>query len=227
MNAKRNTVPDGVEVTGPVEARLAPVLSPGALAFVAGLHREFNDRREGLLRARAARQLEFSAGTLPDFLPTTRRVREDTWRTAPVPADLQRRHVEITGPVERKMMINALNSGADVFMADFEDALSPTWTNVLDGQQNLIDAAAGTIEFTNPDGRVYRLKEKVATLLVRPRGWHMVEKHVLVDGRPISAGLFDFGGYVYHNARQQLERGTGPYFYLAKLESHTRGAPLE
>jgi len=220
MDADRQAVPDGVEITGPVEARLAPILSPGALAFVARLHREFNERREALLRARAVRQAEFSAGTLPDFLPATHHIREGTWRTAPVPADLQRRHVEITGPAERKMVINALNSGADVFMADFEDALSPTWGNVLDGQQNLIEAAAGTIEYTGPTGKVYRLGEKVATLLVRPRGWHLVEKHVLVDGRPIVAGLFDFGGYVYHNTRRLLERGTGPYFYLAKLESH-------
>src|SRR6516225_9972499 len=191
MDEGRTAAANGITLTRPVDDRLAPVVSADALAFVARLHREFNPKREALLAARGERQAQFTAGALPDFLPATRRIREDAWRTAPVPADLQRRHVEITGPAERKMMINALNSGADVYMADFEDALSPTWTNVLEGQQNLIDAGAGTIAHASPDGRSYRLGEKVATLLVRPRGWHLVEKHVRVDGRPIAAALFD------------------------------------
>ena len=220
MDEGRTAAADGITLTRPVDDRLAPVVSADALAFVARLHREFNPKREALLAARGERQAQFTAGALPDFLPATRRIREDAWRTAPVPADLQRRHVEITGPAERKMMINALNSGADVFMADFEDALSPTWTNVLEGQQNLIDAAAGTIAYASPDGRAYRLGEKVATLLVRPRGWHLVEKHVRVDGRPIAAALFDFGLYMYHNARRRLDRGSGTYLYLPKLEGH-------
>jgi len=201
-----------VEITATVGTELSHVVSQAALAFVARLHREFNARREVLLRARADRQAQFDAGALPDFLAATRRAREGDWRTAPVPADLERRHVEITGPAERKMMINALNSGADVFMADFEDALSPTWRNVIDGQQNLIDAVARTITYTGPEGKTYRLGDKIATLLVRPRGWHLVERHVHVDGHPIAAAFFDFGLYLFHNARRLLERGSGPYF---------------
>jgi malate synthase len=196
------------------------ILTPEALAFVARLQREFGPTREALLRARAERQAELDAGALPDFLPATRPVREGDWRVAPVPRDLQNRRVEITGPAERKMVINALNSGATIFMADFEDANTPTWANMVQGQLNLRDAVDRTIEFLNPDGRVYRLNERTAVLLVRPRGWHLEERHVLVDGRPVSGGLFDFGLYVYHNARRLLERGTGPYFYLPKLESH-------
>ncbi|MCS7052005.1 MAG: malate synthase A, partial [Thermomicrobium sp.] len=156
----------------------------------------------------------------PDFLPETKQIRESDWRVAPTPADLQDRRVEITGPVDRKMMINALNSGARVFMADFEDALSPTWSNVVQGQINLRDAVRRTIAYESPDGRVYRLVERPATLVVRPRGWHLVERHVLVDGEPISASLFDFGLYFFHNAHELLARGSGPYFYLPKLESH-------
>ncbi|HLN60311.1 MAG TPA: malate synthase A [Symbiobacteriaceae bacterium] len=210
----------GVTVVEPVAGRFAEILTPGALAFVAGLHRAFNPRRMALLQARAERQAELDAGVLPDFLPETRAVREGQWQVAPVPTDLQNRRVEITGPVERKMMINALNSGANVFMADFEDANSPTWENVLAGQCNLIDAIDRTISFTSPDGKEYRLGENPAVLLVRPRGWHLPEKHVLVDGEPISASLFDFGLYFFHNARRLLDRATGPYFYLPKLESH-------
>ena len=210
----------GVTIVGPVAGRFAEILTPGALAFVAGLHRAFNPRRIELLQARAERQAQLDAGVLPDFLPETRHVREGHWQVAPVPADLQNRRVEITGPVERKMMINALNSGANAFMADFEDANSPTWENVLAGQCNLTDAIERTISFTSPDGREYRLGENPAVLLVRPRGWHLPEKHVLVDGEPISGSLFDFGLYFYHNARRLIERGTGPYFYLPKLESH-------
>ncbi|EKP95718.1 malate synthase A [Thermaerobacter subterraneus] len=211
---------DGIEVRGPVRERYDQVLTPEALAFVARLQREFNPVRKDLLRRRAERQQELAAGVRPGFLESTRAVREGDWRVAPVPADLQDRRVEITGPVDRKMMINALNSGARVFMADFEDANTPTWDNCIQGQINLIDAVAGTIEYTSPDGRIYRLAERVATLVVRPRGWHLEEKHVLVDGEPVSASLFDFGLYFFHNARRLLEKGTGPYFYLPKLESH-------
>ncbi|HEY8446562.1 MAG TPA: malate synthase A [Thermomicrobiales bacterium] len=210
----------GIEIRGAVPADLAHVLSPEALAFVAELHREFNPTREALLARRKERQAAIAAGERLTFLEETRSIREDDWRVAPTPPALQDRRVEITGPTDRKMMINALNSGAKVFMADFEDALSPSWWNVLDGQRNLADAVRRTITFENPDGRVYRLNEEIATLLVRPRGWHLVERHVLVDGQPISASLFDFGLSFFHNAREQLERGAGPYYYLPKLESH-------
>ncbi|HEY8394629.1 MAG TPA: malate synthase A [Thermaerobacter sp.] len=211
---------DGIDIRGPVKERYDEILTPEALAFIARLHREFNPTREALLRRRAERQAELDAGARPDFLAETRRVREDDWRVAPVPKDLQDRRVEITGPVDRKMMINALNSGARVFMADFEDANTPTWDNCLQGQINLVDAVNGTIEYTSPDGRHYKLKEQVATLVVRPRGWHLEEKHVLVDGKPMSASLFDFGLYFFHNAWRLIEKGSGPYFYLPKLESH-------
>ena len=211
---------EGVEIRAPVEDRFAEVLTPEAVAFVASLQREFGPTREALFKKRAERQAAFDAGSLPDFLPETRHVREGDWKVAPVPKDLQNRRVEITGPTDRKMMINALNSGAQVFMADFEDANTPTWRNMVQGQINLTDAIERTIEFVNPDGRVYRLNDEVATLLVRPRGWHLVEKHVLVDGKPISGSLFDFGLYVFHNARRLVEKGSGPYFYLPKLESH-------
>lgn len=210
----------GCEVQAPLAERYDEVLTPEALAFVARLHREFNPTRLALLRHRAERQAELDRGVRPDFLAETRAVRESSWRVAPVPADLQDRRVEITGPVDRKMMINALNSGARVFMADFEDALSPSWDNVIQGQINLMDAVAGTIEYAGPDGRLYRLGDQVATLVVRPRGWHLVEKHVRVDGEPVSASLFDFGLYFFHNAGRLMDKGSGPYFYLPKLESH-------
>ncbi len=209
-----------VELVGPQRPETRQVLSPEALDFVGRLHREFNAVREDLLRRRSARQAELAAGVMPEFLATTKQIRDAAWTVAPVPSDLQNRRVEITGPSERKMIINALNSGAQVFMADFEDALSPTWENILQGQVNLIDAVRRTIEYRSPEGKAYRLKDQVATLLVRPRGWHLVEKHVHVAGQPISASLFDFGLYFFHNARELLTRGTGPYFYLAKLESH-------
>ena len=199
--------------------RGAEILTPEALAFVTGLERRFGARRRELLRARVERQARLDAGELPDFLPETREVRDGDWRIAPVPADLQDRRVEITGPVDRKMVINALNSGARCFMADFEDANSPTWSNCVDGQANLIDAIERTIELVTPD-KSYRLKPDVATLIVRPRGWHLPERHVLVDGKPVSASLFDFGLYLFHNGRRLLERGSGPYLYLPKLESH-------
>ena len=165
-------------------------------------------------------QRKIHAGAQPDFLPETREIRESSWTVAAAPADLNDRRVEITGPVERKMMINALNSGARVFMADFEDALSPPWANVIGGQANCIDAVRRTLEYTSPDGKRYQLADQLATLVVRPRGWHLEEKHVLVDGQPMSASLFDFGLYFFHNARELLDRGSGPYFYLPKLENH-------
>jgi malate synthase len=208
-----------VELRGPVEGRACEVLTPDALAFVAALQRRFGAERERLLAARGERQAELDAGALPDFLPETREVREGDWRVAPAPADLEDRRVEITGPVDRKMIINALNSGARVFMADFEDANSPTWQNVVDGQVNLIDAVERTISLES-NGKTYTLEDDPAVLVVRPRGWHLPEKHALVDGEPVSGSLFDFGLYVFHNGARLLERGSGPYFYLAKLESH-------
>ncbi len=211
---------EGMEIVGPVTDRVSEVLSEEAQTLLINLHREFNPRRLELLAARAARQAEINAGLTPGFLPETESIRNSAWQVADAPADLQDRRVEITGPTERKMMINALNSGARVFMGDFEDALSPTWQNVIDGQINCSDAIRRTIEFQNPDGRQYRLNDKVATLLVRPRGWHLNEKNVLVDGEPISASLFDFGLYMLRNARELREWGSGPYFYLPKLESH-------
>ncbi len=210
----------GVEVKEPVPAGYEDVLSPEALAFVAGLQRRFNPTRQALLKAREERQKALDDGARPAFLAATAQVRDSEWRVAPIPADLRDRRVEITGPVERKMMINALNSGARVFMADFEDANSPTWANVIQGQRNLTDAIERTISFENPDGRQYKLNEKVATIMVRPRGWHLPERHVLVDGQPISGSLFDFGLHMFHNGKRLLEKGSGPYFYLPKLESH-------
>jgi malate synthase len=198
----------------------AGVLTREALDLVVALHREFRDRREDLLLARAERQKRIEAGELPDFLESTRSVREGDWRVAPVPGDLQDRRVEITGPAgDRKMVINAFNSGARIYMADFEDANSPTWANVVGGQQNLTDAIERTISLES-GGKSYALNDEVAVLLVRPRGWHLQERHVLVDGEHVSAGLFDFGVYLARNAGRLLERGTGPYFYLPKLESH-------
>ena len=210
----------GVDVRGPVEGRQHEVMTAEALTFVADLQRTFNPRREELLRARADRQRRIEAGESPGFLPDTAGIRESDWKTAPPPADLLDRRVEITGPVDRKMVINALNSGARVFMGDFEDAKSPTWANNLDGHVNLIDAIEGTIQFTNPDGREYRLNEETAYLLVRPRGWHLHEKHLYVDGAPVSGALFDFGLYFFHNVRRRLARSLGTYFYLPKLENH-------
>ncbi len=173
-----------------------------------------------MLDRRAARQAAIDAGRLPDFLPETAEVRASEWQVAPIPADLMDRRVEITGPVERKMVINALNSGANVFMADFEDSNSPTWANTIEGQINMRDAIAGTISYVNPQGKQYALNAKTAVLLVRPRGWHLVEKHVTVDGQPVSGSLFDFGLYFFHNAKTLLAKGSGPYFYLPKMQSH-------
>ncbi len=212
---------EGVTIAAAVSPEFTGVLTPEALGFVARLEREFSRRRGELLARRAERQAALDAGEMPDFLSETQAVRSDpAWRVASTPPDLQKRWVEITGPTDRKMMINALNSGASVFMADFEDANSPTWENMVSGQINLRDAIEGSISFTNPDGKQYRLAEQTAVLMVRPRGWHLLEKHVLVDGQPISASLFDFGLYFFHNARSLLAKGSGPYFYLPKLESH-------
>ena len=183
------------------------------------LHREFNPRREELLAKREARKQRIDAGELPDFLPETKEIRDREWTVAPIPADLQDRRVEITGPVDRKMIINALNCGANVFMADFEDANAPTWANNIEGQLNLRDAVRRSISFT-AGAKQYALHEKTATLVVRPRGWHLPEKHLFVDGEPVSASLFDFGLYFFHNAKEAASHGTGPYFYLPKMESH-------
>jgi malate synthase len=211
----------GVEVlgqTGTAAAGGEVVLSDEAVAFVANLHRQFNARRAELLEARRRRQEELDAGVMPEFPDETADQPSADWRVAATPTDLDDRRVEITGPAEPKMIINALNSGARVFMADFEDALSPTWANVVGGQAALIDAVRRRLAFDSPEGKSYRLNETTATLLVRPRGWHLDEAHVLVDGEPMSASLFDFGLYLFHNARALLERGSGPYFYLPKLE---------
>jgi malate synthase len=209
-----------IQVRRPVEARHDAALTREALEFVAELQRNAGAAREDLLARRLQRQADFDRGDRPGFLDQTRAIREAGWQVAPAPPDLDDRRVEITGPVERKMMINALNSGASVFMADFEDALSPTWANIVEGQLNLVDAVRRRLDYTSPEGKEYRLNERIATLVVRPRGWHLLERHVTVDGQPVSASLFDFGLYFFHNARELLARGSGPYFYLPKLESH-------
>jgi malate synthase len=213
------TVVAGAEIRAAAAPRQDEVLTDGALAFVADLERHFGRRRRELLRDRAERQRRLEAGEMPDFLAETRAIRENDWSIDPVPEDLHDRRVEITGPTDRKMVINALNSGARMFMADFEDANSPTWRNMVEGQANLVDAIERTVELETPN-KTYRLNKEVATLLVRPRGWHLPERHLLVDGKPVSAGLFDFGLYLFHNGHRLLERGTGPYLYLPKLEGH-------
>lgn len=220
MSTPKPNLPDGIEIIGTMPESFEKVLTSEALGFVAGLFRDFRQARRVLLDMRMEVQKSIDAGHLPDFQTNTKAIRDSAWSVAETPDDLQDRRVEITGPVERKMMINALNSGASVFMADFEDANSPTWENVIQGQINLIDAIDGTIEFTNPDGKKYRLNEKPAVLMVRPRGWHLTEKHVLVDGEPVSASLFDFGLYMFHNLRRLVKKGSAPYFYLPKLENH-------
>ena len=210
----------GLEIAAPISPEYAEILTPEALGFVALLAGRFGPTRQALLRARAARQAQWDAGALPDFLPETAGIRAGDWTIAPIPADLRDRRVEITGPAERKMIINALNSGASVFMADFEDALAPSWDNLIQGQRNLRDAVRRTITYTSPEGKAYALNDQTATLLVRPRGWHLPEKHVLLDGEPISGSLFDFGLYAFHNAKELLARGAGPYFYLPKMQAH-------
>ena len=217
---KPAAMPRGVEILGPVTGEQRPILSPEALGFFAELQREFNPRRRQLLGQRALRQQALDRGERPDFLPETRAVRESAWQVLPVPEDLQDRRVEITGPVDRKMVINALNSGASCYMADFEDSHSPTWAGTLDGQLNVRDAVRGTIEYASPEGKHYRLNQRVATLLVRPRGWHLPEKHVRVDGQTASASLFDFALYFFHNARYRALHDSGVYLYLPKLEHH-------
>jgi malate synthase len=212
--------PAALDVLGPLEPHFTDILTPGALRFLTVLARAFEPRRQELLVRRTERQRRLSGGELPDFLTDTRAVREGDWTVAPIPPDLLDRRVEITGPVDRKMVINALNSGARVYMADFEDSNAPTWRNNLEGQLNLRDAVRGTIDFTSPEGKHYVLAPRLATLMVRPRGWHLDEKHVTVDGSPISASLFDFGLFFFHNAAALIAKGTGPYFYLPKLESH-------
>lgn len=207
-------------ITAPITPAYAEILTPEAVAFVGGIVQRFSDRRNELLARRVERQRQLDAHVMPDFLPETASIRESDWHVAPTPADLQDRRIEITGPVERKMVINALNSGAKVFMADFEDAQSPTWEGVIEGQINLRDAIQRTIAYTSPEGKQYKLNEQIATLLVRPRGWHLEEKHVLFNGKPIPGGLMDFGLYLFHNAKNLLAKGTGPYFYIPKLESH-------
>lgn len=211
---------DGARVLPDLSEGFEAILSPEALNFIAKLHREFNPGRVKCLARRLERQKRIDAGEKPGFLKDTEGVRRAEWKVAAAPADLNDRRVEITGPAEAKMMINALNSGAKVFMADLEDSLSPTWTNIIEGQLALKDAVRRVLSFTSPEGKRYALKDSLATLVVRPRGWHLEEKHVLIDGKPVSASLFDFGLYFFHNATESVRRGTGPYFYLPKIESH-------
>jgi malate synthase len=210
----------GIQISGSITPDYAEILTPDAMAFVARLQRAFGGRRAELLAGRAGRQREFDAGKLPDFLPETRTIREAPWACAPVPADIQDRRVEITGPVDRKMIINALNSGASVFMADFEDANTPRWDNNIQGHINLRDAIRRHIDYVSAEGKAYKLAAKTAVLFVRPRGWHLMEKHVSIDGQLVSGGIFDFALYCFHNAKELVARGSGPYFYLPKLESH-------
>lgn len=215
-----STQTTGIEIVGNIKKGYEEILTPEALNFVEKLEKQFGQRRLELLASRQKRQEEINNGKLPGFLPETKHIREGDWTIAPLTEDLQDRRVEITGPTDRKMIINALNAGAKVFMADCEDSTSPTWESIIEGQRNLRDAVNRTISFENPDGKKYELKEETAVLMVRPRGWHLEEKHVLLDGKPISGGLFDFALYFFHNAKTLLEQGSGPYFYLPKMESH-------
>ena len=219
MSASSVSTPAGVQITGAMSPGFDAILTPDALAFVARLHRAFEPRRQELLAKRRARQEEFDAGKLPDFLPETRSVREGDWRVAPQPKDMLDRRVEITGPTDRKMVINALNCGASTFMADFEDANCPTWFNMIDGQVNIRDAVRRTITFEQ-NGKSYKLNDRTAVVIPRPRGWHLDEKHVTIDGKPVSGGIFDFALLFFHNAKELLARGSGPYYYLPKMESH-------
>jgi malate synthase len=216
---RADPLPQGVAIAGEMHPGFDQILTPAALAFLARLHREFEPRRRELMAARAARQKEFDSGKLPDFLPGTKKIRDSEWKIAAQPRDLLDRRVEITGPTDRKMVINALNCGASTFMADFEDANCPTWFNMVDGQINLRDAVRRSISLES-GGKSYSLNETTAVLLPRPRGWHLVERHLLVDGAPVAGGIFDFALYFFHNAKELLARGSGPYFYLPKMESH-------
>src|SRR3954469_3854217 len=209
MPASANDLAAGIELRGELAPGFDEILTPDALAFVAKLERRARDARAQCLTRRQQRQAALDRGETLDFLPETQRIRDGNWTCAPIPPDLRDRRVEITGPTDRKMVINALNSGAKMFMADFEDANSPTWTNMVEGQINLRDAVRRTISFSSPEGKEYKLRDQAATLLVRPRGWHLIEKHMFVDGEPVAGGLFDFGLYFFHNARELLERGTG------------------
>src|SRR5438093_3250729 len=209
----------GIRVVTPPPSDCADILSPAALGCLGALARRFEPERQPLRARRRARQQERDAGHLPDFLPETKQIRDSDWTVAPIRPDLTDRRVEITGPVERKMMINALNSGANVFMADFEDSNAPTWENNVRGQQNVRDAVTRTIAYTSPEGKRYALEPRTATLFARPRGWHVVEKHAVVDGQPMSASLFDFGLAFFHTAADLIATGSGPYLYLPKLES--------
>src|SRR5215217_5833065 len=221
MTDKTRTYAEGIEFTAEVPDEFAGILTPEAVAFVAKLSREYRGRVDDLLAKRAERQERISAGEMPDFLPETREIREGDWKISAIPDDLQDRRVELTGPPDRKMTINALNSGASCWMADFEDANCPTWHNMLESQLNMKEAIERTITFDDPKtGKHYELKEDVAVILARPRGWHLFEKHMLVDGEQVPGGLFDFGLYFFHNAQTLLDNGSGPYFYLPKLESH-------
>jgi malate synthase len=221
MTDKTRIYAEGIEFTAEVPDEFAEILTPEAVAFVAKLSREYRGRVEDLLTRRAERQERISAGEMPDFLPETREIREGDWKIAPIPDDLKDRRVELTGPPDRKMTINALNSGASCWMADFEDANCPTWHNMLESQLNMKEAIDGTIAFDDPKtGKHYELNEDIAVILARPRGWHLFEKHMLVDGEQVSGALFDFGLYFFHNAQTLLDSGSGPYFYLPKLESH-------
>jgi len=216
---KRDDIP-AIELPADQPNLYDRILTPGALAFVAHLHRRYEERRRALMRDRVERQRRLDAGETFGFLPETRSIREGSWTVAPIPGDLQDRRVEITGPTERKMVINALNSGASTFMADFEDSLTPSWDNVVRGQINLRQAVDRTISFKSPEGKTYELAEKTATLIVRPRGWHLLESHMLVDGEPVAGAFFDFGLFMFHNAERLVANGSGPYFYLPKMESH-------
>ena len=220
MSATAEIKVEGLEIKAPLQPGFEEILTPEALEFVVKLQRNFNKRRLELLAARVEKQKQIDNGMLPDFLPETKAIREGDWVATPIPADLQDRRVEITGPVDRKMIINALNSGAKVFMSDFEDSNSPFWKNNIEGQINLRDAIRKTISFKNEAGKEYKLNEKTAVLMARPRGWHLPEKHVTVDGEVMSGSLFDFGLFFFHNVKQLIANGTGSYFYLPKMESH-------